>query len=398
MNRRAHLLCAISLTTACFACVQLQRAPFSGKGTGLASCTAQQFADAVQVLSTNSFPDAWLIPPSVPTSPLNSSTQIWKDLFNAFNAAPPNFQQQLCLTTVYINPTSCSGPKHSCVGANSWGLRYPYDITQHYVALSQSLWDGGGQAPSLSTFETNIFAEVMQQQGMPWPTASATVPGPPAFSPAMNVNTSGITTSVDTPAMAVLAALSHEYGHTLWYDVFKQNYLIYNPNGFHCKAGGGFFDNAWNTPVNIPTTWLDFAVTTNDQHASGTVQIGDLYNAIVNKPDLKEAARRLNELYDSDKNGNRSGVWPSLFGAISPPEDFVETFKIYILTNLATNMGMPVTSMPLNIYSTPGVNAPTYTPNIFANLYTNPIMNKKELARKRSCVDAAFSSITPAAR
>ncbi|MBV8118313.1 MAG: hypothetical protein JO081_00035, partial [Alphaproteobacteria bacterium] len=262
----------------------------SGTGTGTAGCTAQAFANAVQVLGTNYIPST-LNPPNVPTTFLSSSTQTWQDLVAAFNAAPPSFRQKLCLTTVYINPTSCAGTSYLCFGANSWGFRNPRDNTQRYIGLSQSLWSGG-QAPALSVFEKNILAEVMQQQGMPWPPASGQVPPPPAFSHAVNGST-----SVDTPAMAVLAALSHEYGHILWYDVLKVNPSNYSPNSFCRQTGIGFFDNAWITPINTPLPWLYFGETTTvdgrtDRHA-GTLQIQDLKNA-VNKPDFQKAAKLLN--------------------------------------------------------------------------------------------------------
>jgi hypothetical protein len=207
-------------------------------------------------------------------------------------------------------------------------------------------------------------------------------------------------TSVDTPAMAVLAALSHEYGHILWYDVLKANPSNYSPNSFCRQTGIGFFDNAWITPINTPLPWLFFGETTTvdgrtDRH-TGTIQIQDLKNAITGTPpDFQTAAKLLNAFYASDV-GNPDGVWPSLFGAISPEEDFVETFRVYILSSPATNMGMPVISMPLNIYSTPLEISPRYTPNIFANLASN--VSKPELLRKRACIDRAFSLLTPSVR
>jgi hypothetical protein len=62
------------------------------------------------------------------------------------------------------------------------------------------------------------------------------------------------------------------------------------------------------------------------------------------------------------------------------------------MTRADTNGGQPVTSMPLNIFSQP--NSPAkYTPDIYADLYLNASKHqKKELRRKITCIDNAFSS------
>jgi hypothetical protein len=96
-------------------------------------------------------------------------------------------------------------------------------------------------------------------------------------------------------------------------------------------------------------------------------------------------------LESNSKSKSNSDLWPSLFGAISPEEDFVETFGFYILTDKKTNNQMPVNSMKLNIWATlitPG-GAPTYTPDPYKDITNSNL--KKELKRKIKCIDDAYS-------
>jgi hypothetical protein len=328
---------------------------------------------------------------------LSNKTQTWQDLADGFNAAPPNFRQKLCnLTAVYIDTTTCPGNPQSCFGANSWGFRNPNNTDERYLALSQGIWGsiGHSDAGRYSVYETNLLAQVMAQENMRWPLSSATPPRP-AFSGAF----SGSTSIDDVPALTVLAALAHEYGHILWYDVLKtphnNNYkpsVLCRPNPNN--KGGGFFDNSWDgMDVNRPRMWLRFGEMMGDQHAHGITQISTLARLIqtMTTPDeFQMAAAAFDSLYDNDNN-SASGVWPSLFGAISPEEDFVETFKIYILTRPETNSHMPITSMQLNIFGAdsvpPNQPTPAFTPDIFADLGKNL---KKELAAKIRCIHGHF--------
>jgi hypothetical protein len=380
MIRVAPLLCAGVIVATCFACSPTPVAvapPAPPPPLRVAAvCQPSQpasFAQSVTMLAPGFVPGAFGTPPS---SSVPLTAQMQADLTAAFTAAPPIFKIALCrLDGVYVDPSATT----------SWGYRDPTTLKRYIGLSAQGLWGSAGTTPALaySAYETGQLAEVMKTWLMPWPLASSQVPTPPFFSPAM----SG-TTSVDTSAMTVLAVLAHEFGHIFWYDKVKASSgHAYNPNGFcrqHAIVGTGFFDKTWQIPVNQPDPFVYFGAPSGDYHASGIVQLSDLYLPLQNG-NYTSAAQMLNSLYTND-TGNASGVWPSLLGAVSPEEDFVETLKLFILTRPQANGGLPITSMPLNIFATPNTNVPTYTPDIFADLTR---VKKRELARQLLCIASA---------
>lgn len=361
MIRSAHLLCAVIFIAACFACAPLPAlAPTSGIGTGNVNCKDTDFAGAVQVLGA-AYDPSTLMPPAVNTMSLTPGTPPYQDLVAAFEAAPPKLQSSLCQVTVYIDPNYID-PNNPY----SWGFRYRDQPSQRYIGLSAAIWGGpslSSKAPPLSTYETKLLAYVMKKAGMPWPSSSGT-PQPPKFATATSSGN-----SVDTSAMSVLAALSHELGHILWFDLIKGNNQNYDPKGFCKNTGTGYFDNSWS-PFNPPPDWTALGVVSGT-HATNTTQINNIQVALTSSPpDFANAASLIDSLLESNsrrrsRSKSNSDLWPSLFGAISPEEDFVETFGFYILTDKKTNNQMPVDSMKLNIWAaviTPG-GALTYTPD-----------------------------------
>jgi hypothetical protein len=200
-------------------------------------------------------------------------------------------------------------------------------------------------------------------------------------------------TSVDTSAMTVLAVLAHEYGHILWYDLVKDNSVgdNYVPAEFCRSHPGvrrdGFFDNSWNR-VSVPDVFLTFAKTSPDQHIQGNVQTAALTSAI-NSKQWNTVANDLNAYFTPASAANPNGVWPSVFGSVSPEEDFVEIFKIYIMTRPETNSGLPVTSMPLNLF-VPG--QPTLMPDIYQEITQG---NPHERKRKMDCIDVKWAALVP---
>jgi hypothetical protein len=96
------------------------------------------FAHAVQYLQTGYDPTRYRTPLVSRTKSL--SPQMIADLQNAFQIAPPRFQEMLCnLNGVYIDP-----------GNVSWGFRNPTTF-EEYVGLSEkALWPNGGSSPAVS--------------------------------------------------------------------------------------------------------------------------------------------------------------------------------------------------------------------------------------------------------
>jgi hypothetical protein len=405
------LLCAGIIVAACWACGSGGAAPaapaapagagvpsvsilatVTGTGTGKPNCKADEFASAAMLLpAAAAYVPNGLTPPLGPYSTLPPDTitnpnPIWRDLSDAFSAAPTRFRRKLCMTTILIDQTACAGSP--CYG--NWGFRDPANTSHRYIGLSQSLlWGGGGHALIYSAYETGLIKTVLEELGMPWTSTTFPAPKFPCAMSGVTVCPPAGSNPVDTPATTVLAALAHEYGHILWADVVKGvggKNAPYVPGEF-CPADpktgdDGFFENAWQTQlVSQPNPFIKFAEETADLHAGK--KTSDLRNEIT-AGHWAAAADILNDLYAAEYNNsagpqtNKDGIWPGLFGSVSPEEDLVETFKIYILIRSSP----AVTSMPLNIYKTPTT---AYTPDIFSDVGNG---KKKKLKRKMdTCID-----------
>jgi hypothetical protein len=349
---------------------------------------ATDFANAVLVLNQNiTYSPASLSPPS--SSDVNDSLQnlksnqpytgIWNDLYAAFKSASNRFQKRLCsLSGVYIDETSCSSGS-SCYASNSWGFRNPTDLTE-YLGLSARLWDSNGVAPSFLNYETTGLDLILSVFNTPFWPSGATLP---QF---LSV-TSKSGSNVNNSATTALAALAHEYGHILWFDLVKVSggaSYSYDPTTYCTDKTDGFFAGSWSLSVSRPINFITYGqIYSGDQHLYPP-QVADLQNAIssaalygLGTPQwstaVAYAAQLLDEFYASEYNDNdavvdRSGVWASLFGAVSPEEDFVEAFVFHILTS---GSSAEITSMPLNIYAD-GSTTPAYTPDIFADFNKQP--------------------------
>jgi hypothetical protein len=352
----------------CFACAPPE-APIATpsaatvRSPALPTCDATPFLNKVSVLKIPFDPTAVGANYSAPVPNGPVSGAIAQDLGNAFCAAPDFFKQQLLgLTGIYINPTGCSqGNPNNCnipntqVIENSWGYRERPNQSRNagrYIATSAGLWIQGNPALSLHDYETKILSQLLRWTG---PQYTAAVP--------------------DGPEVSVLAALAHEMGHVFWYDInARMPGQNYNPARF---CGGHFFNNYWQN-VNTPPRWRQFG-TRQDRHGRGYVQIKDIDNAIASG-DFSLAGSLLATGSSSREIGiyPANAPWASFFGAISPDEDFVETYKFYVLNQATPNL----TSLLLQISD--GV-----TKDIPSD-YQQGL--KQQLAGKISCIVAALPS------
>src|SRR4051794_27774990 len=131
--------------------------------------------------------------------------------------------------------TNCSAADEL---ANSWGLRRILSGTLgRYVALSGGLWNGGAHAPNYHSYESMLLKQLLA-----WP---ETVSGAPFFPP-----TAGLGDPTDSPRFTVLAALAHEFGHVLWYDVNDPTGTgSYDSKKFCPSNSASFFSRARRVPV-----------------------------------------------------------------------------------------------------------------------------------------------------
>jgi hypothetical protein len=357
------------VATACFACAPPQAPTVTPAVSPALACDPTPFLNKVFVLKIPFDPTAVGANYSAPVANGSVGGAIAQDLGKAYCVAPDFFKQQLLgLTGIYINPTGCAqGNSNNCnipdtlVTENSWGYRERPNQSHNagrYIATSAGLWNQGNHAPSLHGYETRLLNLLLQWTGPQYATA---VP--------------------DGPEITVLAALAHEMGHIFWYEINApmpgQNY---NPARF---CSGNFFNGYWQN-VNTPPRWRQFG-TRQDRHGRRYVQIKDIDNAITSG-NFPLAGTLLATGSSSGEIGiyPPSAPWASFFGAITPDEDFVETYKFYVLNQATPKL----TSLPVQI--------PNQVPRDIPSDYLQGL--KPQLAGKIGCIVAALQSRTPLRR
>jgi len=157
---------------------------------------------------------------------------------------------------------------------------------------------------------------------------------------------------------SVLAILAHEIGHILWWDKNVGNRTC-------VKASQSRFSN-YSWPSN--------------QVAHGFHRLGqqDKQNRTTDRPDKDDVL--LDFRYDNPPGSSNypdavadlqtmylSGNWASLFATVSVDEDFIETYKLWILTNI-NNLG-PITSLHINIPSLSAIDILSRFNNTKTKLY-----------------------------
>lgn len=327
--------------------------------------------------------------PPVAKSTVDANTAMGQDLTKALNLTS-FFQQQLCgLDGVFIDITGCTSfdytndvcqanltPKQETDA--SWGFRetpvlfppktpYPLGHPARYIAISAGPWSAQNtHAPPYSAYETMLLNQLLGWQN-------------PQF----------ISASPDTPEMAVLAALAHEFGHVLWFDTFVINpgqdaeFTRFCENTFFTgdAAGGGSRQTVappWQVKTkgriyNSQNRWVLFGELPDDSlnsHEPDDVQTKEISDAI-GQGSFTSAGQLLDRIYKPD------GRWASYFASISPVEDFVETYKFLVLI---------YSQQPLNhLY----IKIPWWGPfQYFEDVPGNASNgSKSELARKLRCFE-----------
>ncbi len=344
---RHGLLASITLITAvCFACMPNPNPPQPIQP--VSSCAFSR----ITVLPASFDPSQPPDDPGINDPPASSTVppaNVQNDLNAAFAIAPAFFKSQLCgLDGIYIT-----------AGPEPWGYRNR-DNGHRFIALPMSLWAGSGPAQNLSEYENGVVRRLLRG----W-TGPKHVPG--------NNN------PANTSAMAVLAALAHEFGHVLFYDTFV------SPPGsaphYENFCGGTFFADSWQA-LPAPPIWRQFGTPTG-QHKADDMQTTTLYN-LVPPPagDPRGAAAMLLRIYSLTGTGQPTGRWAGLFASFSPDEDFVETFKFFVLRNAAT----PLQSMGVQV----PVNGVVASQNIPASCSQRPV-----LVKKLSCFAQKFCTSQP---
>lgn len=204
-------------------------------------------------------------------------------LFDAFKGAPSFFRRQLCVFDYvfidpFLSPLGAQAGRSSPGGWGFWADSDQQGQPKNAIGLSARLWE---QQPDFASHETNINGAVRDRN-------PGRYRGEAAYTLASTVGTR--TAGFDTTLLGILA---HETGHILWrdQDVFRQR--------------------------GCYTSWERLSHRIAD---NGRFQGFGIF-----------AARSKPRNRDSVYNIYASGEWASLFGTVSPSEDFIESYKLHVL-------------------------------------------------------------------
>jgi hypothetical protein len=272
--------------------------------------------------------------------------------------APPSVKSKLCSLTHFFVITSQSYSPREPLGI--W--ESPDRGANMYIAIPYEQLDAASGPRSLAAEENDLYGRRLLNVNP----LRATLP---SFTEISGSNTK-------TPEAAILAVVAHELGHILLADTNADGA---GPRGhtrpcpppdnsgpmpkkscfgvdFLAAAGAG---RGWQQGRFNTRRWINFGNENGNKHNKASIKTIDDLRA--------EAASSANDtITTSDIKGIYDNDFVSVFAAISPEEDFVETYKYRVLADAGlTNLG-------LNI---PG----TGTISVLGRTST-------ELNRKKSCV------------
>jgi hypothetical protein len=264
--------------------------------------------------------------------------------------APPFFRGQLCaLDGVFVSADN-----------RSWGLRNRV-TGKRYIAVAADLWNGAAHAMSFRAFENRVLEPLLKGWKAP---QHPVLTGPP------------------DSERTILAALAHEYGHVLFYRTIVPTLggeANFDPNvDSFCDDGlGNFFTGvlgAWATPITgepPASRWRAFGDVVS-LHKSDDIQTNTVRNAVPlpGNPDTHGAGAKLSRIYDKNSTNPPLGRWAGFFAGFSPQEDFVETFKLFVLRRATT----PLLSLPIKI---PVAGGPDFDGDIPQTCSQRPVLKRK---------------------
>jgi hypothetical protein len=329
MKRAVMFLGAATLAAIGCGCVAPSPPPPAARLAGPPpACNASYFVGKARFVTADFTPSRGA--PLPPSGPLPSNPDYAGGLAAAFNAAAPDFQEVLCgLDAVYINAPHC--PTWGECFQQSWGWRRTLSTggIQRIVALSGAFW---GSNTTYSSYEKSLTGALLPGSGI-------------TYSSPLSCNASGACIGIDDFPTALVAALAHEVGHIRWYEWANNDPADY--------CNGNFTVNSWTGRVNQPPRgpnggyWREVLTLDrrsylrahhlwNDRHLNPP-QI-DAIDALPPGPGQNHLIYQLLA---------PSQPWASLFAAMSPDEDFVETYKFKVLTDPAAPH--PLTSVVIDV-------------------------------------------------
>jgi hypothetical protein len=263
----------------------------------------------------------------VPTGTTPSNSMYATNITAAFNIAPTSFQNELCnLDKIYI----VTDRNLQQTNPIAWGMRerlHPHaNGSKHHIAISSLVWTTL-LSNTYSGYENWVLGALLQY---PWSSG----------------NTPLYAASPDTEELMTLGILAHEMGHILWFDknIFAHQCLVNNQIY-------SYYDLTWQN-VGVKHGFHDFGESQD---------VGNHLYESFTKKDIVDLLKR-----NTQASFNKAGMdlqtiyseayWPSIFGFVAPDEDFVEAYKLWVLTNAASGSNLQSLTIqiplpqPLTVY------------------------------------------------
>jgi hypothetical protein len=272
----------------------------------------------------------------------------------AYDAAPPFFQAALCrLDHIYVD-TDTKNPAKPSV----WGMRErinpdPSNQPRIHIGIAKALLtDLARQHTPYAVYENQLASALL---------------APTPIKPDRSIAVLSYTAAPDPAkppqpaAIAVLAILAHEMGHIVWWER---------------DVGAGDFPTISWTSKSVQHGFHNFGVEDPQNPPQRPPVKADVqYDLRYLTP--AKAAADLQTIY--------GGEWASLFATVAPDEDFVETYKLVVLTERGTSPArQALTTLKVTIPGASGA-------DVLANL-NNPAT---KLAQKAKWVRDLVAKASP---
>lgn len=249
----------------------------------------------------------------------------------AFDASPKFFKDHLCSVDAVLLLANAGADRREAFGFFEGAGQD--DGTKRYIGIPLGFVDQAEKnLPSLGSFDTDTMGLLVDPNQTDWPTWSKG--GGPT-----------VTSDRSEFSVALIGLMAHEMGHILWAngDVLDKNV---------CQP----FAGSWTGPVKLKVPFRQFG------EDDGT-PVGPSKR----KVNIKQGTAR----------GTFKGIfagsqrWASLFATASPEEDWVETYRLLVLSSKEATY--PVKQ--LSVQQTSKVDA--FRVNVVPRLTNNGVLSKK---------------------
>jgi hypothetical protein len=302
---------------------------------------AAKVVDLNPPFSAESFGDCNAAGSSCDVPPTGASPSAFAPKITAaFAIAPDFFRRELCaLDKIYI----VNHPELRTRNPTAWGMRQRLQSNKTHIAISTDVWGSPIPATPYIAYENGILDRLLEHLWPPPQGASYTA------------------AVADNEPLETLGILAHEVGHVLWWT--KSIVAL------QCPVNGvfdTFYGSTWRN-IDLRHGFHRFGVS-QGTHLTETFTKDDIVRDL-RRQRPQDAGAKLQTVYG---NGN----WTSLFAFIAPDEDFVETYKYWVLANAS---GTNLQSLKIQI--------PLPSP-LTVDVFTNFNNANSNLGKKRIWIDA----------